>query len=154
MIRYHTQATALIAALSVADSATFAGPMGLDVNAPLQAVDTKACKTTHDAFIEIVCPPSALGLDRSDITQIQIDMPISGAKIACRIHVDFTGISEFDIREEVASIYGAPLRELHWINAASINQVIELSLEHTATGLHLDYITEKMPKCTRMASIF
>lgn len=154
MMRYHTHVTALVTALSSLNSASFAGPMGLDVNAPLQGVDTKVCTTTQDAFIQIACPPSALGLRRSDITKIRIDMPLSGEKIAYRIHVDLVGISAFDIKEEIASIYGAPLREQHWINTKSINQVIELSLEQTPTGLHLDYITEKMPQCTRSASIF
>lgn len=128
--------------------------MGLDVNAPLQSVDTKTCTTEQGTFIEVTCPPSALGIDRSDIVRVQIDMPVSGAQFACSIHVDSVGRSEFDLREEIAALYGAPVRERHWINETSINQVLELSLEQTEEGLHLDYITERMADCDRGPSIF
>lgn len=153
MITHFTPIAALIAAALLTPVA-FAGPMGLDVNAPLQSVDTKTCTTEQRAFIKVTCPPSALGIDRSDIVRVQIDMPVSGEQIACSIHVDSVGRSEFDLSEEIASIYGAPVRERHWINETSINQVLELSLEQTAEGLHLDYITERMPDCVRAASIF
>jgi len=128
--------------------------MGLDVGAPLRGIDIKACTTSKGAFIEITCPPSALGITRPYLDKIQIDMPLSGEQIACRIHVDLIGLSEFDLLEEIAPIYGAPVRNRHWVHKTSINQIIELSLEHTANGLHLDYVTEQMPNCGQIVSIF
>lgn len=153
MNRYAIHMSAIIAAVLI-NPIAFAGPMGLDVNAPLQSVDIRTCKTERGRYIEVTCPPSALGIDRSDIVRVQIDMPLSGEQIACGIHVDSVGRSAFDLKEEIASIYGAPVRDGHWINVTNINQVRELSLEQTTEVLHLDYITERMDDCHKGPSIF